>query len=163
MSTTLPGQVARLAELFASGGWKDLRVESAGLIVRLSADRDALPLSAASVTADRPLPVVPVPVPKTENQPVAVAAEPAGSDVSTNWTEVSAPNLGTFYRSPKPGSAPFVEIGQKVKVETEVCLLEVMKLFTSVKAGANGTIRKVCVEDGVLVEGGQVLFLIEAD
>ncbi|MCX7283878.1 MAG: acetyl-CoA carboxylase, biotin carboxyl carrier protein [Novosphingobium sp.] len=163
MSTTLPGQVALLAELFAAGGWKDLRIESAGLNVLLSADGDAVPLGAASVAADQPLPVVPVPVSQTANPPVAEAAAPAGPDASTNWTEVRAPNLGTFYRSPKPGSAPFVEIGQKVSAETELCLLEVMKLFTSVKAGASGTIRKVCVEDGILVEGGQVLFLIEAD
>ena len=58
---------------------------------------------------------------------------------------VRAPNLGTFYRAPKPGAAPYVAIGQKVEAETEVCLIEVMKLFTSVCAGVAGTVREVLV------------------
>lgn len=49
---------------------------------------------------------------------------------------VEAPNLGTFYRSPKPGAPPFVEIGQEVQKGAELCLIEVMKLFTSVRAEA---------------------------
>jgi biotin carboxyl carrier protein len=73
---------------------------------------------------------------------------------------VVAPNLGTFYRAPKPGAAPFLEIGQKVSADTEVCLIEVMKLFTSVKAGVAGTVRHVAVADAELVEGGQPLLYI---
>ena len=76
---------------------------------------------------------------------------------------MAAPNLGTFYRSPKPGSPPFVEVGQKVTADTEVCLIEVMKLFTSVKAGTAGTVRHVAAADAELVEGGQVLLYIESD
>ena len=45
-----------------------------------------------------------------------------------------APNLGTFYRAPKPGAPPYVAVGQRVEAATEVCLIEVMKLFTSVRA-----------------------------
>lgn len=163
MSATLPGQVALLAELFATGGWKDLRLEIPGLSIHISADSGSVPLGVdcASLPASAPVPsVAPTPAAPT---PVAATPTSAASEASTDWAEVAAPNLGTFYRSPKPGAAPFVEIGQKVQAETELCLLEVMKLFTSVKAGVSGTIRKVCVEDGVLVEGGQVLFLIEAD
>ena len=72
-----------------------------------------------------------------------------------------APNLGTFYRAPKPGAAPYVTVGQTVDADTEVCLIEVMKLFTSVLAGVEGTVRKVLVEDAELVEYDQPLFLIE--
>ena len=72
-----------------------------------------------------------------------------------------APNLGTFYRSPKPGAAPYVSVGQTVGADTEVCLIEVMKLFTSVPAGVAGAVRKVLVEDAELVEYDQPLFLIE--
>ncbi len=72
-----------------------------------------------------------------------------------------APNLGTFYRSPKPGAAPYVTVGQTVGADTEVCLIEVMKLFTSVLAGVGGAVRRVLVEDAELVEYDQPLFLIE--
>ena len=78
-----------------------------------------------------------------------------------SWTPVTASNLGTFYRSPKPGAAPFVDVGQRVEADTEICLLEVMKLFTSVKAGIAGTVRQISATDAELVEGGQVLFYIE--
>lgn len=165
MSGTKPSDIALLAELFAAGGWKDLRVETPGLSVHLSTDSSSPALGAAKAA-----PVVPVaaaPVAAAPAGPSVSAAAPAASAApeaaGTNWVEVRAPNLGTFYRSPKPGAAPFVEIGQTVTAETELCLLEVMKLFTSVKSGVSGTIRKVCVEDGVLVDGGQVLFLVEAD
>jgi biotin carboxyl carrier protein len=85
----------------------------------------------------------------------------AAVQVPDGWTAVRAPNLGTFYRQPKPGAPPYVEIGQEVRADTELCLIEVMKLFTSVPAGVPGIVRKVCVEDAEMVEYNQVLFLIE--
>jgi acetyl-CoA carboxylase biotin carboxyl carrier protein len=81
--------------------------------------------------------------------------------VPANWVAVTAPNLGTFYRAPKPGAAPYVETGQKVRADTEVCLIEVMKLFTAVRAGTSGVIRQICVADGQMVEYGQTLLYID--
>jgi biotin carboxyl carrier protein len=72
-----------------------------------------------------------------------------------------APYLGTFYRAPKPGEASFVELGATVGAESELCLVEVMKLFTSVRAGIAGTIAHVLAVDGQMVEAGQPLFAIE--
>ncbi|MFZ7126291.1 MAG: acetyl-CoA carboxylase biotin carboxyl carrier protein [Desulfobacterales bacterium] len=69
--------------------------------------------------------------------------------------------LGTFYKAPKPGAPPFVEVGQTISEEDTICIIEVMKLFTTIKAGINGRIAKVCVQDGELVEFNQVLFLVE--
>jgi acetyl-CoA carboxylase biotin carboxyl carrier protein len=74
---------------------------------------------------------------------------------------VRAPNLGTFYRAPKPGAAPYVEVDQLVEPETEVCLIEVMKLFTPVKAGVRGRVVRICVEDGQMVDYDAPLFYIE--
>lgn len=76
---------------------------------------------------------------------------------------VSAPNLGTFYRAPKPGAANYVEIGSRVKAGDELCLIEVMKLFTAVRADVDGVIHSVLVEDGGMVEGGQPLFALTRD
>ena len=88
-------------------------------------------------------------------------AKVASARVPDHWVAVRAPNLGTFYRAPKPGAAPYVSVGQTVDADAEVCLIEVMKLFTSVLAGVAGTVRKVLVEDAELVEYDQPLFLIE--
>ena len=69
--------------------------------------------------------------------------------------------LGTFYKAPAPGEAPFVEVGTVVDEDTTVCIIEVMKLFSTIKAEKHGRITRVSVEDGALVEYGQVLFLLD--
>ena len=75
--------------------------------------------------------------------------------------KISSPMLGTFYRRPAPGSPSYVEVGTFVNEDDTVCLLEVMKVFNSVKAGVRGHIVKVCAEVGDLVEYGQTLFLVK--
>lgn len=75
--------------------------------------------------------------------------------------EVRAPMLGMFYRSPTPGEAPFVEVGQLVSGNDSIGLIEVMKLFNQVHAGVAGRIIEIPVEDGSLVEYDQVIATIE--
>jgi len=74
---------------------------------------------------------------------------------------IRSPMLGTFYRSPKPGDPSFVEANQVVDEETTVCIIEVMKLFSTIHAGVRGRIARICADDGQLVEYNQVLFLVE--
>jgi acetyl-CoA carboxylase biotin carboxyl carrier protein len=73
---------------------------------------------------------------------------------------IKAPLLGTFYRSPKPGAPPFVEEGKMVTEDDVVCIIEVMKLFNTVKAGVRGRIKKVLAKNGQMVEFQQPLFVI---
>lgn len=75
---------------------------------------------------------------------------------------IKAPMLGTFYKAPKPGAPPFVEVGQVVVEDDTVCIIEVMKLFTTIKAGVQGRIVKALADDGQMVEFDQPLFLVEA-
>ena len=74
---------------------------------------------------------------------------------------IKASMLGTFYRAPKPGAPPFVEVGRDITVDDTVCIIEVMKLFNTVKAGVNGRVARICASDGEMVEYQQTLFLIE--
>ena len=69
--------------------------------------------------------------------------------------------LGTFYRAEAPGAAPFVDVGMRVDADSTVCLIEVMKMMSSVAAGVAGTIVEVCAENAQLVEQGQPLFRVE--
>ncbi len=78
-----------------------------------------------------------------------------------NYLPIKAPVLGTFYATPKPGAPPFVRLGQLVAEDDVVCLIEVMKLFNTVKAGIRGQIVKICVEQAQMVEFQQTLFLVE--
>jgi acetyl-CoA carboxylase biotin carboxyl carrier protein len=73
---------------------------------------------------------------------------------------IRAPMLGTFYRAPAPGEKPFVEEGQRVCADDTVCLIEVMKLFNSIRAGVDGEVVKIIAENGGLVEFDQPLILI---
>ena len=73
---------------------------------------------------------------------------------------VPAPLLGTFYRSPKPGAQPFVDVGSPVSEDSIVGIIEVMKLMNTVRAGVRGAVTEILVDDGALVEYGQVLLRI---
>jgi len=93
----------------------------------------------------------------------AAPASGSGGEVPVpeGLVAVRAPMLGTFYRASSPGEKPFVEIGDKIGSEDTVCLVEVMKLFNSIKAGVAGTVVKILVENATMVEHGQPLILIE--
>jgi acetyl-CoA carboxylase biotin carboxyl carrier protein len=89
----------------------------------------------------------------------AKASEPAEAEVA-GVTAVRAPMVGTFYRAPKPGAAPFVDVGAEVGEYTVISIIETMKLMNSISAGAVGTVIEICVQDGQLVEAQQVLMRI---
>lgn len=87
--------------------------------------------------------------------------QPQEPEQEEGLVAIKAPILGTFYRRPSPKEPPFVEVGGFVKEDDTVCLIEVMKVFSTVKAGISGRIQKVCAESGELVEFEQVLFLVK--
>ena len=122
--------------------------------------RDLAMMAGSSAPEVRAAPVVAAST-ATVSAAAPARAAAVAQEVPAHWVAVSAPNLGTFYRSPKPGAPPFVEVGMRVEAATDVCLLEVMKLFTTVKAGHGGTVRRVCVNDADMVEHGQTLFYID--
>jgi acetyl-CoA carboxylase biotin carboxyl carrier protein len=93
--------------------------------------------------------------------PAAGGPNPPGEKTMEGLVAIKAPMLGTFYRTPKPGAPPFVEVGARVGKDDPVCIIEVMKLFNTVKAGVQGRVAQICAEQGQLVEYQQVLFLIE--
>ena len=72
---------------------------------------------------------------------------------------VKAPMVGTFYRSPNPGAAPFIDVGQSVKEGDPLCI-EAMKLLNEIEADKSGVIKEILVENGEPVEYGQPLFVI---
>ena len=113
----------------------------------------ALPQSAAgSAGMTRGVAQPPVAAGKARPEPTPVW--PANSIL------VRSPMVGTFYRAPSPGAPPFVEVGQTIEADTTVCIIEVMKLMSSILAGAQGTITNILAENGELVEHDQILMVI---
>ena len=87
--------------------------------------------------------------------PAAVAAPSAGGEI-----EVKSPMIGTFYRSPSPESAPYIEVGAEVTAESVVCIIEAMKVMNEIKAEVKGVITQVLVDNAKPVEFGQPLFKV---
>ena len=91
----------------------------------------------------------------------ASAASSAPVDEDAGLTPIKSPMVGTFYSSPSPDAKVFVNVGSKVDEESDVCIIEAMKVFNNIKAECRGTIAKILVNNGETVEFGQVLFLVK--
>jgi acetyl-CoA carboxylase biotin carboxyl carrier protein len=92
--------------------------------------------------------------PAPATAPVPAAPAPIQGHV------VKAPMVGTFYRAPNPGAAPFVDVGATVKEGDPLCIIEAMKLLNEIEADKAGVIKEILVENGEPVEYGQPLFVI---
>jgi acetyl-CoA carboxylase biotin carboxyl carrier protein len=139
--------LARLLREIEASKLVELELEYDGLYLRVR--KDGAGEWAPSLSAARP----------------ALSAKVERNEVSSiglRRVEVRAPMLGVFYRAPQPGAPPFVEVGQTISAQDTVGLIEVMKLFSQVPAGAQGRVAEIAVEDGAFVEHGQVLMIVEA-
>jgi acetyl-CoA carboxylase biotin carboxyl carrier protein len=107
-----------------------------------------------------PIPHV-YPAPTSTSSPAPGAASGAGSEESANLLPIKSPMVGTFYSAPSPDAKPFVTAGSQVDEDTDVCIIEAMKVFNNIKAECRGTVTKILVNSGETVEFGQVLFLVK--
>ncbi|GGY95800.1 acetyl-CoA carboxylase biotin carboxyl carrier protein [Novosphingobium colocasiae] len=167
----LPANLEALLAEFAASGVRELHLRRGDFEIFLSSDASArwsAPAPGAAAVAPAAAPIAAptaAAAPAKPTAPVAAAPAPraASGPVPADALIINAPNLGTFYRAPKPGAANYVEVGSKVKAGDELCLIEVMKLFTALTAETSGTIHSVLVDDGEMVEGGQPLFALVRD
>jgi len=157
-----PADIEALVDLFGKSGWDELHIEIDGEELFLSRDSQARGAGAV------PGPAAPLAaVPAAAGVAVAPQAAPSAVAAATpaarpaHWVAIKAANLGTYYRAASPEAPPYVTLGARVSAESEVCMIEVMKLFTTIRAGIAGTVREICVSDGQMVEFGQDLMWIE--
>jgi acetyl-CoA carboxylase biotin carboxyl carrier protein len=97
------------------------------------------------------------------SQTSAAEATTTNQVQKNNLALIKSPLVGTFYASPSPDSAPFVEIGSHVDAQTVVCIIEAMKVMNEIKAETSGTIVEILVGSGQAIEYGQVLFKVKPD
>ena len=141
--------VAEIMRLLEQSNFDELTLEMEGIKLSLRRGVAAERSESASAAA------APV-APPTTVAPKANSSPPA----DPNLQDVVAPLLGTFYRSPKPGAPPFVEIGATVAEDTVVAIIEVMKLMNTVRAGVRGKVAEILPTDGALVEFGETLLRV---
>jgi acetyl-CoA carboxylase biotin carboxyl carrier protein len=136
--------VAEITRVLEESTFDELKLEIDGL--KLSLRRGA---SREADWAPADLPPAP-----------AAAVTPVRTTPSHDKDAVLAPMLGTFYRSPKPGAPPYVDVGAQVEQDSIVGIIEVMKLMNTIRAGVRGTVAEILAQDGALVEFGEVLLRV---
>jgi acetyl-CoA carboxylase biotin carboxyl carrier protein len=106
----------------------------------------------------------PVSVPQSPNEsPGGGGDAGSGSDADAALVAVTAPLPGTFYRAPRPGAPPFAEVGDLVREDTVVAIVETMKLMNSVPAGTRGRVARICLDNAEFAARGATLMFIEPE
>lgn len=149
-------KIKKLIEMLEESNLGEIEIKEGEESIRISRGYGAAPVShmtagasAMSVAASAPL-AAPVAAPAVPAAPAA----PAGH-------MVTSPMVGTFYRSPSPNAAAFVEVGSTVKVGDTLCIIEAMKILNTIEADKAGTVKAILKENGQPVEFGEPLFVIE--
>lgn len=152
-------KIKKLIELVEESGIDELEITEGEESVRIARNRAPSAVS-YSLPAAAPAIAVPAPAAANASAPAAKGTAPAASEPATTGFVQRSPMVGTFYRSPAPGSARFVEIGATVKAGDTVCIIEAMKMMNQITAEKGGVIESILVEDGQAVEFDQPLFTI---
>ena len=117
--------------------------------------------NAPATQSDDSVPMIPIPLPMAAPT-VAVPASVAAPMTSLGEIDIKSPMIGTFYRSPSPEAASYIEVGSEVSPESVVCIIEAMKVMNEIKAEVKGVVTQLLVENGKPVEFGQPLFKVRS-
>ena len=147
-------KVKKLIELLEESGISEIEISEGEESVRISRYPQPGTLGASGVTT------VSAPAAPAAAPPAPTAAE-AAAPPAARGHQVTAPMVGTFYSGPAPGAKPFVEIGSEVKPGDTLCVIEAMKMMNQIESEVAGKVVSVLVENGIAVEFGQALFIIE--
>jgi acetyl-CoA carboxylase biotin carboxyl carrier protein len=155
----------QLRELLALLGESDIQEFSLEgddfrLEVRRNLPAAAPPVTVLQAPAAAPAPLPPAPAAQASASAPSPPPPPAPA-ARSDLQAITAPMVGTFYRSPSPGDPPFVEVGSRITAGQPICILEAMKLMNELEAELGGEVVEILVENGTPVEFGQVLMRIK--
>lgn len=148
-------KVKKLIELLEESNIDEIEIKEGEESVRISRNSAA---AAAAPAYAAPAPVAAPVAPAA----AAPAAAPAAADAAPALTGhiIKSPMVGTYYQAASPGSPPFVEVGQHVKVGDVICIVEAMKMMNQIEADKAGVVEAILAEDGQPVEFDQPLITI---
>ncbi|MET0071001.1 MAG: acetyl-CoA carboxylase biotin carboxyl carrier protein [Candidatus Thiodiazotropha sp.] len=150
-------KVKKLIELLEESDVAEIEIHEGEESVRISR-QSSMPATVAIPSMPPQAAAVPAPV-AAPAAPAAAPEQQAADEIQGH--SVNSPMVGTFYRSPSPGSKPFVEEGQTVAVGDTLCIIEAMKILNQIESDKAGTVKKILVENGQPVEYNEPLFLID--
>ena len=150
-------KVKKLIELLEESNISEIEIQEGEESVRISRHPNGMNWSQVSMPqyAAAPQPVAAAPA-----APSPAAEPPQEASTTHQGHAINSPMVGTFYRSPAPGSKPFVEVGQSVKKGETVCIVEAMKMMNQIEADRDGVVEAILVEDGEPVEFDQPMLTI---
>ena len=143
-------KIKKLIEMLEESNLGEIEIKEGEESIRISRAGSAAPV-AQWMHAPAPAPVA---------APAAAQATPAAPSLPAGHM-VTSPMVGTFYRSPSPSAASFVEVGSQVKVGDTLCIIEAMKILNTIESDKAGTVKAILKENGQPVEFGEPLFVIE--
>jgi acetyl-CoA carboxylase biotin carboxyl carrier protein len=149
-------QLRELITLLGESDIQELKLEGDDFRLELRRNLPEAPSVLMQAAAPAAAPVLAAPAAATPS-----AAPPAAPAVRSDLVEITAPMVATFYRSPAPGEASFVDLGSRINVGQTVCILEAMKLMNELEAEISGDVVEILVENGTPVEFGQVLMRVK--
>ncbi|MCU7934572.1 MAG: acetyl-CoA carboxylase biotin carboxyl carrier protein [Candidatus Thiodiazotropha sp. (ex Dulcina madagascariensis)] len=150
-------KVKKLIELLEESDVAEIEIHEGEESVRISR-HSSLPTAMAIPNMMTQTPATPMPAPVPAPAPTTHETQ-APEEILGH--AVRSPMVGTFYRSPSPGSKPFVEEGQQVAVGDTLCIIEAMKILNQIESDKAGTVKKILVENGQPVEYNEPLFIID--
>lgn len=152
--------VRKLVKLLSESAVDEIEIEEEGKKIRVAKNPHSVPVS--------PVPHAPgaaLPPGAGTYPPQASLTDAPGQGAppvaTTQFHEIKSPIVGTFYRSPAPDAAPFIQVGSVIRPGAILCIVEAMKLMNEIEADVAGKIVKIMVENGQPVEYDQTLFLVE--
>jgi acetyl-CoA carboxylase biotin carboxyl carrier protein len=164
-------QIKELIELIAERRLQGLEIERSGFRLKIDGQAAAQSVLYAAPAAEAAQPTAspaaaayqPAPVSAPASAAAPSAAAPAAAEKAgppANAHILQSPIVGTYYRSPSPDAAPFVEVGSRVKKGQVLCIIEAMKLMNEIESDADGVIAEIYPQNAQPVEFGEPLFAI---
>ena len=157
-------QIKKILDLVREHELSEFELERDGFKIRVVKQGSAPVVSMAGLApVAAPLPVAAVPAAPAVHPPTATPGATAPEeDGEVELAVVKSPIVGTFYRCPEPGAASFVDVGQPVRRNQVLCIIEAMKLMNEITSEYEGELVKCYVENGQAVQYGERLFAIKA-
>ena len=161
-------EIKQILDLVREHELSEFEIEHEGLRLKVRKESNGAhlvslpsPVVPAVVTAAvGGVPASPAPVAASGAGAAPAAAADAAADSEIELAVVKSPIVGTFYRSPEPGAASFVDIGSAVKKGQVLCIIEAMKLMNEIDSEYDGEVANIYVENGQAVQYGERLFAI---
>jgi acetyl-CoA carboxylase biotin carboxyl carrier protein len=154
-------EVEELIRFVAKANVSEVELETKDVKLVIKTNKAAervVEIQQAPVAVAQPAPAKPAAAPSPE----AAAPKPQPkADDDSKYITIKSPMIGTFYRSPGPDKAPFLNVGDKIEKGKVICIIEAMKLFNEIEAEVSGTIVKFLLNDASPVEYDQPLFLVD--